>query len=79
MLVSEIYKSQQSGKISSPMYPRPYRDIEDYSWTIMVDKKKKVQIVINDFISTSEIHELKVNEYFCVQHIFHISVIQKCV
>ncbi|CAI6368736.1 unnamed protein product [Macrosiphum euphorbiae] len=58
--VSEIYKSQRSGKISSPMYPRPYRDSEDYSWTIMVDKKKKIQIVINDFISTSEIHELKI-------------------
>jgi len=63
MLVSQIYQSQQSGKISSPMYPRPYRDSEDYSWTIRVDLYKKVQIVINDFISSSEIHELKVNEY----------------
>jgi len=61
MLVSKIYKSQQTGKISSPMYPRPYRDSEDYSWTIRVDLYKRVQIVINDFISTSEIHELKVN------------------
>ncbi|XP_029345463.1 cubilin isoform X3 [Acyrthosiphon pisum] len=52
--------SQRSGKISNPMYPRPYRDSEDYSWTIVVDKKKIVQIVINDFISTSEIHELKI-------------------
>ncbi|XP_029345465.1 cubilin isoform X2 [Acyrthosiphon pisum] len=58
--VSKIYKSQQSGNISSPMYPRPYRDSEDYSWTIRVDLYKKVQIVINDFISTSEIHELKI-------------------
>jgi len=61
MLVSEIYKSQRSGKISSPMYPKPYRDSEDYSWTIMVDQGKKIQIVINDFIFSSEIHELKVN------------------
>lgn len=63
MLVTEIYKSQRSGKISSPMYPRIYRDSEEYSWRIMVDHQKKVKIVINDLISSSEIHELKVNEY----------------
>jgi len=48
------------------MYPRTYRDSEDYSWTITVDQGKRVQIMINDLISTSDIHELKVNEYFVV-------------
>lgn len=62
ILVTKIDLTSQSGKISSPMYPRTYRDIEDYSWTIMVDQGKRVQILINDLISSSGIHELKVNE-----------------
>lgn len=50
--------------MSSPMYPKIYRDSVDYSWSITVRQGKKVQIVIEDFISTSEIHELKVKKYF---------------
>lgn len=61
--VTKIDLTSQSGEISSPMYPRTYRDSEDYSWKITVDQGKRVQILINDLISSSGIHELKVNEY----------------
>jgi len=56
--------TKQSGEISSPMYPKPYRDSEDYSWTITVDRKQQVQIVIKEFMTTSKIHSLKVNYNF---------------
>lgn len=43
------------------MYPKAYRDSEDYSWSITVDPLKQVQIIIQEFMTTSEIHNLKVN------------------
>jgi len=64
ILVSKIDFTKQSGEISNPLYPKTYRDSDDYSWTITVDQRKQVQIVINDLICSSKIHELKVNEYF---------------
>jgi len=64
ILVSKIDLMKQSGEISSPVYPKPYRDSEDYSWTITVDQKKQVQIVIKEFMTTSKIHSLKVKYNF---------------
>jgi len=46
------------------MYPKVYRDIEDYSWLITVEQQKQVQIVIKEFMTTSEIHNLKVKDNF---------------
>lgn len=64
ILASEVELTKQSGEISSPMYPKPYRDSEDYSWTITVDQRKQVQIVIKEFMTTSKIHSLKVKYSF---------------
>jgi hypothetical protein len=60
ILVNTIDLTNQSGEISNPLYPREYRDSEDYSWTITVDQRKRVQIVIKEFMATSKIHSLKV-------------------
>lgn len=60
ILVKKIDLTSQSGEISNPMYPKSYRDSEDYSWTITVDERKRVQIVIKEFMTTSKIHSLKV-------------------
>ncbi|KAF0762933.1 cubilin, partial [Aphis craccivora] len=58
--VKKIDLTSQSGEISNPMYPKSYRDSEDYSWTITVDQRKRVQIVIKEFMTTSKIHSLKI-------------------
>lgn len=60
ILVKKIDLTSQSGEISNPMYPKPYRDSEDYSWKITVDQRKRVQIVIKEFMTTSKVHSLKV-------------------
>jgi len=57
----ENYLTQQSGEISSPIYPNLYRDSDDYSWTIAVNQGKTIQIVLKEFMCTSFIHHLKVN------------------
>lgn len=59
--VTENYLVQPSGEISSPMYPRRYRNRDEYSWTIAVDQGKSVQIVFKEFICTSMHLNLKVN------------------
>lgn len=56
--------TKQSGEISNPMYPKTYRDSEDYSWKITVDQGKQIQIVIKEFMTTSKIHSLKVKYNF---------------
>lgn len=61
ILVTENYLTQSSGEISSPVYPRAYRNGDDYLWTISVNQGKRVQIVIKEFMSTSIVHNLKVN------------------
>ncbi|XP_022177373.1 cubilin-like [Myzus persicae] len=58
--VTQINFMKQSGEISSPMYPKSYRDSEDYSWTITVDIRQQVQIVIKEFMTTSKIYSLKI-------------------
>jgi len=62
--VTENYLTQQSGEISSPMYPNLYRGSKDYSWTICVDQRNVVQIVLQEFICTSIIHHLMVYKRF---------------
>lgn len=63
ILVTENYLTQPSGEISNPMYPKSYRNSDDYSWTITVQQGKRIQIIIKEIICTSMIHHLKVNKY----------------
>lgn len=63
-LVTINYLTQTSGEISNPMYPRTYRNSDDYSWTINVNQRKRIQIVLKEFTSSSLVHHLKVNNRF---------------
>uniref|UniRef100_A0A2H8TEF1 Cubilin n=1 Tax=Melanaphis sacchari TaxID=742174 RepID=A0A2H8TEF1_9HEMI len=58
--VTKIELQKQSGEISNPIYPKAYRDSEDYSWSITVDQGKRIQIVIKEFMISSKIHSLKI-------------------
>lgn len=58
--VTKNYLTQTSGEISSPTYPRIYRDSEEYMWTINVDEGNRIQIFLKDFMSLSSVHHLKV-------------------
>lgn len=60
ILVTENYLTQQTGEISNPMYPKSYRNSDDYSWTITVKQGKRIQIVIKEIICVSLIHHLNV-------------------
>ncbi|VVC39264.1 EGF-like, conserved site,EGF-like calcium-binding domain,CUB domain,EGF domain,EGF-like calcium- [Cinara cedri] len=58
--VTDNYLIQTSGEISNPMYPKIYRNSEDYSWTINVEENKKIRIVVKEFTSSSLVHYLKI-------------------
>lgn len=62
-VVTNNYLTQTSGEISNPIYPRTYRNSDDYSWTINVQEKKVIRIILKEFTSTSLIHHLKVSNY----------------
>jgi len=61
ILVTENYLNYKSGEISNPLYPRQYRNSDDYSWTITVNQGKRIQIVLKEIIWLSSFHNLNVN------------------